>query len=199
MEPKKSTGAGLKIALIVLVILVIIFGIYFGLAWFLREANSRITTGQTTSPTPVFGFGQKTSSPESSKVTDNQVAGEWETACLVPDSDSPWSEKHHFSIKTDGTAVHTRWSNDTMAHNCSPSGSVGTLTDNYRYTIPAAGQINLEDTTKGATLYDIYQVSGSTLLFGHGFCNCSTVPAHLGASDADRISSLNQYLQYQKQ
>lgn len=123
---------------------------------------------------------------------DPQLVGIWESACLVPDPNSPWAEKHQFVFNADGTAAHTRWSNE---RGCTPATM--TLADVYRYQIPAAGQINLVDTEKGATIYDIYQVSGDTLYLGHGFRD--NLPySGSGGSPSDRIGTLNTYIKYQK-
>jgi hypothetical protein len=125
---------------------------------------------------------------------DAALVGTWLSDCLVPDPGSPWSEKHQFVINSDGTAVHTRWS--SSGHDCSPET---TLTDKYQYEIPASGQINLLDIEKGATIYDIYQISGSRLYFGHGFRGDHLAyPGKFGGSSADRINNLNSYIAYQK-
>ncbi|MFA6553051.1 MAG: hypothetical protein WCT27_01340 [Patescibacteria group bacterium] len=129
------------------------------------------------------------------RVSNASIAGTWTSDCLVPDQNSPWSEKHRFVISADGTAVHTRWSGSD--HNC----TVGdTLVNNYSYTMPQPGQINLTDRDLGSTLYDIYQISNSTLKFGHGFQ--SPYPAGYdatqGNSSTNRFHDLNNYIVYKK-
>lgn len=130
---------------------------------------------------------------QSSKI-NAALAGTWVSDCLVPDSNSPWSEKHQFVINADGTAVHTRWS--SSGHNCSPDT---TMIDKYTLTIPAKGQINLSDTEKGAIIYDIYETDGSALYFGHGFRGDKMAyPATFGDSPSKRINTLNRYIVYRK-
>jgi hypothetical protein len=145
-----------------------------------------------------FGFGQKTQTIDFEKLSslespvkntvknnlDPALIGTWESDCLVPDFDSPWSEKHQFIINSDGSAQHTRWSSG--GHACSPET---TMVDKYSVSTPSTGQIdfNLIEGT-GPVSDDIYQVSGNTLLFGHGFRN--NFPYAAG--------SLNQYIVYKK-
>lgn len=182
---QQKAFAAWKIIVLVCVILAVIAGGYLGLAWVLRKVNNAGTSSTAT---------------KSGSNYDQKLMGTWVSGCLVPDPNSPWSEKHQFIFQSNGTAVHTRWSNDTMAHNCSPSGTVGTLVNNYKFTIPASGQINLADQEAGQTYYDIYQISGTTLLFGHGFRgDNSTYASRTGASESDRIDSLNNYIAYTKQ
>ncbi|MFH0805245.1 MAG: lipocalin family protein [Patescibacteria group bacterium] len=123
------------------------------------------------------------------------IIGTWKSDCLVPDVNSSWSEQHQFVINADGTAVHTRWSGSD--HACTPEETLATT---YTYTIPQTGQINLTDQDSGSTIYDIYQVSGSTLKFGHGFQ--SPYPtgyvATQGFSAAKRFHDLNNYIVYKK-
>lgn len=171
-----------KIILIIVVVLAIIFGGYFGLAAILRIGNK--------------GLESSTTSP-----IDQALVGTWTSDCLVPDQDSPWAEKHQFVINADGTAVHTRWSSED--HSCNPQGYPGTLTDNYKMTViktatsSELGQINLLDTAKNATLYDVYQVNGNTLKFGHGFRNNLAYDSD-GTSEGARIATLNDYIIYRK-
>lgn len=125
----------------------------------------------------------------------SSIVGTWTSDCLVPDQNSAWSEKHRFVISTDGTAVHTRWSGND--HNCT---ATDTLVNNYSYTIPQFGQINLTDRELGSTIYDIYQISAGTLKFGHGFQ--SPYPAGYdatqGFSSNKRFHDLNSYIVYKK-
>lgn len=139
-----------------------------------------------------LGNATPTATSATTGTLDPQLVGTWQSACLVPDPNSPWAEKHQFVFNSDGTAVHTRWSNDKT---CQPATM--TLTDVYRYQIPAAGQINLIDTEKGMTIYDIYQVSGGTLYFGHGFRSGLPYSGD-GSSPSARIGTLNTYIKYQK-
>lgn len=134
--------------------------------------------------------------PQAAVTADNTLVGTWLSACLVPDLGSAWSEQHQFVIKGDGTAVYMRWS--AYDHNCSKAD---TATRNYVYTLPTTGQINLTDNEVGATIYDMYQLSGTTLKFGHGFQ--ARYPAGYDATQgntvANRFRVLNEYIVYTKQ
>ncbi|MBM2821207.1 MAG: hypothetical protein HW405_967 [Candidatus Berkelbacteria bacterium] len=186
-QQPKSTGIW-KVLLIVVIVLVFIFGAYFGLAAILRKANEG--AGSTTNSTTLTQKGGK---------FDQNLVGTWTSDCLVPDANSPWSEKHQFVINANSTAVHTRWS--SSGHDCSVET---TMTDNYTLTIIKQsasgdlGQINLLDTAKSVTYYDVYQITGNTLEFGHGFRNNLTYDSKMGGSESDRISSLNKYIIYKK-
>jgi len=175
-EKTKKPSSCWRILLIVFGILIVLVGLYFGVAWILRVVNNGSGTSTTTS-----------------KNMDKNLVGTWVSDCLVPDQNSPWSEKHQFVIKSDGTATHTRWSSG--GHDCSPDTTMAT---NYTITIPSAGKINLTDTSGAGTLYDIYQVSGNTLEFGHGFRNNEPYPSANGTSEAARITTLNNYIIYKK-
>lgn len=122
------------------------------------------------------------------------LIGAWQSACLVPDENSDYAEQHDFVFYPNRTATHTR---ETF-YKKTCTGSDLTLVDNYTYTIPTAGQINLTDLATGQILYDIYQVQTSSLMFGHGFRNLLPYPTTTGTSAADRISTLNQYIVYNK-
>jgi len=182
-EKQKKTSSVWRILLIILGVLIIIIGLYLGLAWVLRLVNNGTGSNSTASTTTT-----------TSKNMDKNLVGTWVSDCLVPDQNSPWSEKHQFVIKSDGTAIHTRWS--SSGHDCSPET---TLDTNYTINIPSADKINLTDTSGTRTLYDIYQISGNTLEFGHGFRNNLPYPSANGVSEASRITSLNDYIVYKKQ
>lgn len=129
--------------------------------------------------------------------TTNALVGTWLSACLVPDLNSAWSEQHQFVIKADGTAVYTRWS--SADHVCTHGNDIATR--NYVYSIPAVGQINLTDNDAEATIYDMYQLSGTTLKFGHGFQThyAAGYDATQGGTAANRFHVLNDYIVYTKQ
>lgn len=129
-------------------------------------------------------------------MTDDSLVGVWLSKCLVPDEGSAWSEQHQFVINSEGTAVYTRWS--AYDHNCTKTN---TIIRNYTYTLPAAERINLTDTEAGATIYDMYLVSGQTLKFGHGFQ--ARYPAGYDATQGNTAANpfhvLNDYIVYTKQ
>lgn len=124
--------------------------------------------------------------------SSDALIGSWKTPCLVPDENSNYAEQHYFVIYPNRTATYTRES--FYKKTC--SGSDMTLVHNYSYTIPKTGQINFTDLETSQTFYDIYMVQNGSLTFGHGFRNTLPYPASVGASEADRISTLNQYIVY---
>jgi len=142
-------------------------------------------------------FNKSETAEESSvsveKYVDPELVSDWETDCKVPDPDSDWAEKHYFTIRSDGTAVHHRWSGSS----CATMQDDGA--DDYSITIPNPGQINFTYVS-GSTFYDIYQVNGDILYFGHGFCNCSTglATGNFGGTQETRFSILNTYLDYHR-
>ena len=134
-----------------------------------------------------------------SENVDSALVASWDTGCLVPDLNSPWAERHTFTINSNGTANHKRYSGES----CATLSSTPDHDDNMNLTIPSTGKINLSYTSgiaAGTTVYDIYQVSGSTLYFGHGFCNCTKdlASGNFGSSEAKRVTALNTFLAYKK-
>ncbi|MFA6511816.1 MAG: hypothetical protein WCV86_01650 [Patescibacteria group bacterium] len=144
----------------------------------------------------IAGNANTNEGTNTSVATNNTLAGTWISDCLVPDEGSAWSERHQFVIQTDGTATHTRWA--SYDHTC---GAGDTTVTDYQYTIPQAGQINLFNLDLGETIFDIYQITDTTLLFGHGFQ--AHYPAGYdtmqGSSANNRFSVLNTYIAYHKQ
>jgi hypothetical protein len=180
-QPKKSS-AWWKYLLIILSVIAILFLIYLILAYVANKIDSKYVTN-TNMPSA-------TTKTSDSKI-DSALVGTWDTGCLVPDPGSPWAEEHKFVIGSDGKAVHTRSSGES----CAALRSDGD--QNYTITIPASGQINLA--SSAGSIYDMYQVSGNTLKFGHGFCNCTKLcSVSGGATEGDRITCLNEFLVYKK-
>ena len=118
--------------------MVIVFGGYFGLAWVLRKANNSFNISDS-NPTD----SSQVTTKQKTGNFDKNLVGTWVSDCLIPDPESPWSEKHQFVIKDDGSAVHTRWSNDSRSHDCTPNWEYGTVTTNYKLTIPQTNQVNI--------------------------------------------------------
>ena len=193
-EVKKTSSPVWKIVLIIGSVLVIVFGGYFGLAWVLRKANNSLNISV---PNPTDS-SQVTTKQKTGNF-DKNLVGTWVSDCLVPDPESPWSEKHQIVIKDDGSAVHTRWSNDSRSHDCSPNWEFGTTVSNYQFTIPQTGQVNM--LYSGQMIYDIYQISGTNLEFGHGFQAHypAGYDATQGQSESNRFHDLNTYIVYHKQ
>ncbi|MFA6099065.1 MAG: hypothetical protein WCV50_06045 [Patescibacteria group bacterium] len=124
---------------------------------------------------------------------DAALVGTWESDCLVPDENSPWSEKHQFVINADGTAVHTRWSSGD--HDCAPGD---TLVNSYTIKTEQ-NQIDLNDLENDAIIYDIYKIEGTTLRFGHGFRGDHLAyPQNDGTTSTLRIENLNDFIVYHK-
>lgn len=203
--PEEQTKKGIWVTLIIVfVILVIIVGGYFGLAAILRKVNEGSVIQPTTSGAP-------NAQTATGKFTDQNLVGTWESDCLVPDPNSKWAEKHKFVILKDGTATHTRL--DWELNDCTTLQPTGTITDQFKLTIPSSGKINLTYVSSqnprmtesqagqfaGAVIYDIYQVTGSTLEFGHGFRGDNLAyGSKTGGSDSDRFDSLNSFIVYKK-
>ena len=184
IPPVKKSYCWLWIIIFFFAGIILLIVLYFGGAWVLHKVNKNIPESKNTSQTTT-----------GSKIDPNLI-DQWDTGCLVPDPDSKWAERHTFDIRSDGTATHKRYSGD----------SCGTMvvdnTDNIYYKIPSDGKINLTYSSgiaNGTTIYDIYQVSGDTLKFGHGFCNCAATGGNLGTSEAERFTGLNNFLLYKKQ
>jgi hypothetical protein len=196
---KGNKGSATVWAIIIILIFVIIVGGYFFWRFFLSEPQE-LTPGQEKQ---IEEASEKTSPEEQptseSSQMDSKLVGTWVSDCLVPDPDSDWAEKHQFEIKNDGTAVHTRWSDTSGLNNCEQNSM--TLVNNYKCTTVEEGKINLYDTDEGVTIYDIYQVMGNNLTFGHGFRGDSPshpYPKNQGDSSENRIESLNKYIIYKK-
>lgn len=126
--------------------------------------------------------------------SSEHLIGTWKSPCLIPDEKSDYAEQHYFVFYVNRTATHTR---ETF-YKKSCTGADDTLINNYSYTIPIVGQINLTDLSTGQTLYDTYQLQTGSLMFGHGFRNTLPYPTTTGSSEADRITIFNQYIVYIK-
>lgn len=177
-KPKKKSNWWKYILVILLVIVIV-----FGLAWVLGMINN--THDNNTA---------NTSNIKNGAVKDRNIVGSWDTGCLVPDTGSPWAERHTFIINSDGTAEHERF----VGSSC--KNLVKDPDDEFTYTIPILGKINLKYTSDNSMIYDIYEVSDNELRFGHGFCNCTKFCSNTGgATEADRFTCLNDFLVYKKQ
>jgi len=197
-KPAEKTKKGCRPVSIVFGILGLIL-IAFVVWGFFRFYGPFGGSSPTATTSPSSQFTRTSPTPAKGGKVDSALVGTWVSDCLVPDPESPWSEKHQFVIKDDGTAVHTRWSNDKMDHNCIPNWEMGTIVNNFQFTIPQTGQINLSE--NGQTMYDIYQISGKDLMFGHGFQAHypAGYDATQGQSEGHRFHDLNTYIVYHKQ
>lgn len=200
-EQKKAPSGCGKVLLIIVLVLAILFGLYLGFVWILRKTNNNTSPTTTTSTTKT-----------STKTADQSLVGSWDTGCMVPDPGSKWAEQHSFTFKTDGTATHVRKS--YFINDCTTLQPELTITEAYKYTIPSAGKINLTWTAYdnaqitsigrsasdyvGHTSYDVYKVSGSTLVLGQGFRNNEKYDGPAGDSETNRFTTFNNYLIYKK-
>lgn len=127
-------------------------------------------------------------------IADKDLIGSWDTGCLVPDPESAWAEQHQFEIRSDGTATHQRLSGDSCA-----VLSKDNVTHDYILVPLGNGQIDIYDSTGTAAFYDIYEVTNTTLYFGHGFRD--NYPSNIthGSTPEERINSLNTFIAYKKQ
>lgn len=192
MQKKKSK----KIYLILLIILILLLaysvispGLQITLLSLLDTLSGKAP--QPASPPVALDFAP-TSGTLNNKIDPNLIAS-WDTGCLVPDEGSDWAERHTFSFNSNGTANHKRYSGGRLCNNLTVDHN-----DNFTWEIVGNGQINLYYST-GGKIYDIYQISGDTLKFGHGFCNCTSSGGKYGGSDGDRFVQLNNFLLYKKQ
>jgi hypothetical protein len=122
------------------------------------------------------------------------LLGLWQSACLIPDEKSDYAEQHYFEFYGNRLATHRR----EIFYKKSCLGSDDTIINNYSYTIPTDGQINLTDLDTGLVLYDIYAANSTTLKFGHGFRNTLPYPTATGSSESNRVTDLNTYIVYAK-
>ena len=191
-----------KLLLIVFIVIAVILGGYLGLAFVLHNLDkgnfSVIQSEKQNTQQPTDNSQSANNAPD--KTTDSSsgqgLIGNWDTGCLVPDLNSPWAERHTFIINANGTAVHKRYSGNSCVKLAEDT------TDDLNWVIPSSGRINLSYNSgigTGQTAYDIYEVSGNTLKFGHGFCNCVSSSGKYGLSEADRFTTLNNFLVYKKQ
>lgn len=189
MKKVNQKGFGAVEALIMVVVIVLIGAAGWYVIIKKKKDDKQIVPAHSTQNSSSQASNGKTS-------TNSELAGTWQTDCLVPVASNKWAEKHQFVIEGN-KATHTRWSDDTGANNCSKPNM--TITNHYTYTIPVSGQINLTDTDQQLTVYDIYKVSGGTLEFGHGFRQDYAGANKInGDTEANRIDSLNAYLVYKK-
>lgn len=187
--------------IIIIIFLVLIFG--FG-AWFVWN----FVLSGSPSETPALS----TATPATSGKIDSTLVGTWESDCLVPDLGSKWAEQHFFTFNANGTAIHIRKS--WLTTDCTTLQPELTITDTFKITIPSTGKINLTWTALdnaqlasigmsaadyiGKTQYDIYKVSGNTLMLGEGFRNDQAYAGPDGMSEAGRFTTLNEYIVYKK-
>jgi len=184
-----------------LIISFLIVVLLFGTATLCNQCGITPATEDAAVETEEDDESSKSETSQSSEKTsdkfDENLVGTWVSDCLVPDPDSPWSEKHQFVIKSDGSAIHTRWS--SSGHECVP-GEI--MINNYTLTTPSLGQIDIKDTDLNQIIYDIYEISGNTLLFGHGFRGDSAAMQvkdnNFGLNPETRFTTLNEFIVYKK-
>lgn len=173
-------------------ILVLTLAVGFFLVGCGKSTNNNTNTTVNTNEQTNTVINQNTNNSADS--VPDELIGTWKSECLTPDPDSPWSEQHQFTFDAEGWATHIRWDWDQSG--C--SGNMNTITNEYLAAFPDVGQINLVDMGEGVSIYDIYSVSENTLLLGHGFRNQQAYSTTTGETPLARITSLNEYIQYQK-
>lgn len=186
--PKKSKSFWWVLVIVVLIVLIYSVNFFFPLSG-LISAVSDLANGR--------GASKNLAKTEQSSTVDQNIVGNWDTGCLIPKIGDPWAERHTFTISSDGTANHKRYTGvncDAMAVDHD---------DDMKLSVPSMGKVDISYTkgiAAGGKVYDVYQVSGNTLKFGHGFCNCTKDLAGgtFGQSD-DKRPSLNDFLAYKKQ
>ena len=193
IKPTKS-NATLIILIVIGIIIVAGIAVFFVYRYYQAKKVDQTVEEILANPDAFKNGTTKTTTPKSTGKIDSNLVGNWDTGCLVPDPNSPWAEQHTFKIESNGNATHTRSTGDTCA------GLKQDHFEEYQISIPSANQINLiAKTANEPSIYDIYAVSGNTLKFGHGFCNCSKLcSASGGSTEGDRISCLNDFLVYKK-
>lgn len=158
------------------------------------HAANQTTTDLGTTSSSITVSNTETPGLEPLVVGSENLIGSWKSACLIPDQNSDYAEQHYFTFYANRTALHKR---ETF-YKKSCVGSDATLVNNYSFTIPADGAINLTDLETGQTLYDIYTQTENSLVFGHGFRNSAEPVLHVGTSKADRFTDANLYIVYSR-
>lgn len=183
-----------KLLLVAVLVVGVILAGYFGLASVLHNLDKPSSLNQKAIQQQVEETPQTSNKTQGS--SDQGLIGNWDTGCLVPDPKSPWAERHTFTLNSNGTGIHKRYSSNTCEK------LTEDLTDDLNWVIPSAGKINLSyksGMAAGYTLYDIYEVSGNTLKFGHGFRTSYTGASKItGENEANRFDTLNTFLIYKK-
>lgn len=193
---KHKAIAAWQIVLIIFIILVVLFGLYLGLAWILR------LTDKETSSSP----SSNQSATKQSSNFDQALVGTWESDCWVPNPSEKWASQEKVTITKDGIANSTKYSYEN--NNCTTTQPFNTLTMKFQLETPVTGQVNmkiLEATNEisgsatagdiGKTIYDIYQVSGNNLKIAFGY---RPATGGDGTTEASRQTSLDGTMNFTK-
>ena len=188
--------AAWKIILIIFIILVVIFGLYLGIAWILRSTNSSADSNQ--------------SATKSSSTFDQRLVGTWQADCWVPKIDNKLAWKSKVTISKDGTADYTGY--EYYYNDCTTLEPANIVTTKFKLETPVQGQINmtfLENKSSayndmynpqaavGSTIYDIYQVTATELKIAFGFRPATG--GLDGTSEAKRQTTIDGTINYKKQ
>ena len=200
MKNQKTKGVNKGLLTMIVILIVIFLLAMLGLVFYLVKAGQPFshTSKDKVAFDKIYKEGAKTKSAGSIKAGANpeyqKMIGKWDTGCLVPDSKSPWAEKHEFIFNGDATAQHFRWSGDSCA-----TLTKDAFTQRYRVEISGLGKVDLIAIDDGQNIYDIYKIEGNSLYLGHGFrTNYPAGMENFGQTPEARFNSLNTFLKYNK-
>lgn len=188
--------AAWQIILIIFIVLLVLFGLYLGLAWILRS----IDTNPSSSSSP-----NSNQSVTKSDNFDQSLVGTWDSGCLMPDPTSKWAVEDQVVISKNGTADFTRKSYDSI--DCKTTEPFNVITMKFKLETPSQGKVNLTildnqntmgtqgESNIGQTIYDVYQINGSNLKMAFGF---RPATGGDGTSDAKRHTTVEGTTNYTK-
>lgn len=201
---KHKAIAAWQIILIIFIILVVLFGLYLGLAWILKLANGGVTNPSTSSSP---SSNQSATKPSGN--FDQRLVGTWQTDCWVPRIDNKLAHQAKVTISKDGIADYTGY--EYYYNDCTTLQPANIVTTKFKLEIPLQGQINmtfLENKSSayddmynpqnavGTTIYDIYQVTATDLKIAFGF---RPATGGDGTTEAKRQTSIEGTMNYKKQ
>lgn len=196
---KHKAFAAWQIILIIFITLLVLFGLYLGLAWILRLADS----GAISSPSS----NQSAAKPSGN--FDQRLVGTWQADCWVPRIDNKLAQQSKVTISKDGIADYTGYA--YYYNDCTTLQPANIVTTKFKLETPIQGQINmtfLENKSSayddiyhpqnavGTTIYDIYQVTAIDLKIAFGF---RPATGGDGTTAAKRQTSIDGTINYKKQ
>ena len=201
---KHKAIAAWQIILIIFAVLVVLFGLYLGLAWILRLASGRVTNPLTRSSP---SSNQSATKPSGN--FDQRLVGTWQTDCWVPDPTNKLAHQSKVTISKDGIADYTGY--EYYYNDCTTLQPSNIVTTKFKLETPEQGKINmtfLENNSSayndmynpqnsvGTTIYDIYQVTAIDLKIAFGF---RPATGGDGTSEAKRQTTIDGTINYKKQ
>lgn len=197
---KHKAFAAWKIILIIFITLLVLFGLYLGLAWILRSVNNGTNSNSNSNQ----------SATKSSSNFDQRLVGTWQADCWVPVIDNKLAWKSKVTISKDGIADYTGY--EYYYNDCTTLEPANIVTTKFKLETPEQGKINmtfLENNSSayndiynpqnsvGTTIYDIYQVTAIDLKIAFGFRPATG--SLDGTSEAKRQTSIDGTVNYKKQ